>query len=248
MADDSPVALVTGAARRIGAATARALHDAGYRLIVHYRHSGEEARALAAQLNDRRHDSAIALAADLSSLSQIETLAREASGHWGRLDALVNNASSFYPTPVGETTEAQWDDLMASNLKAPYFLSQALAPALRATGGAIVSITDIHAQRPLRHHPVYCAAKAGNAMLTRSLARELAPDVRVNGVAPGAILWPEQDAELNENNKASILERVPLKRAGEPEDIARTVLFLLKDSPYITGQIITVDGGRSARE
>jgi len=245
MTDDSPVALITGAARRIGAQIARHLHNDGYRVLVHYRGSEADALALVDQLNQNCPDSALALQADLADLGQIARLAEAATGHWGRLDALINNASSFYPTPLGQATETDWDDLIGSNLKAPFFLCQALAPALTASRGTIVNIADIHGQRPLKGHPIYCAAKAGNIMLTESLARELAPDVRVNGVAPGAIMWPEQAAELNPDKQQAILGRIPLERSGEAMDIARAVAFLLNQAPYITGQIIAVDGGRS---
>lgn len=245
MPDNSPVVLITGAARRIGAQIARHLHASGYRVLVHYRASQADALALVTQLNQKRPDSAQALQADLADLAQIERLAQAASEQWSQLDALINNASSFYPTPLGQATEADWDDLIGSNLKAPFFLCQALAPALTASRGAIVNIADIHGQRPLKGHPIYCAAKAGNIMLTQSLARELAPDVRVNGVAPGAIMWPEQAAELNPDKQQAILDRIPLERSGEAMDIARAVAFLLDQAPYITGQIIGVDGGRS---
>lgn len=245
MANDSPVALITGAARRIGAHIARHLHSDGYRVLVHYRSSEADALALVDQLNQSRPDSALALQADLADLAQIEHLAQAASEQWGQLDALINNASSFYPTPLGRATEADWDDLIGSNLKAPFFLCQALAPALTASRGAIINIADIHGQRPLKQHPIYCAAKAGNIMLTQSLARELAPKVRVNGIAPGAIMWPEQAAGLNPDKQEAILDKVPLKRPGEALDIAQTVAFLLRQAPYVTGQIIAVDGGRS---
>ena len=244
MTTDAPVALLTGAARRIGAVTAKTLHASGYRVIIHYRGSKQEAEALTHELNALRPDSAVALQADLSQLKDVQRLAGDALKQWGRMDALINNASSFYPTPVGEATEDQWNDLMNSNLKAPFFLAQALADALKKTEGAI-TMADIHAERPLKTHTIYCAAKAGNVMLTKSLAREFAPKVRVNGIAPGAILWPEQEAELDDDGKATILDRVPLNRPGDPQDIADTILFLLTRAPYITGQIIAVDGGRS---
>ena len=237
------IVLLTGGARRIGAAIARTLHRAGMNLALHYRSSGEEAAALRDELNRRRADSVILLQADLRDTASLPALVEQTIARWGRLDALINNASSFYPTPLGRTTEADWDDLLASNLKAPFFLSQAAAPPLRAMEGSIINLVDIYAQRPLENHPVYCAAKAGLAMLTRSLAWELGPAVRVNGIAPGAILWPEQ--EMSEATKAQLLSRIPLRRRGEPEDIASTVLFLLQDARYITGQIIAVDGGRS---
>lgn len=235
--------LVTGGGKRIGATIARALHAADANVAIHYRSSAAEAKQLCADLNRQRDNSSIALQADLNQLGAIETMIAELVGTCGRLDALVNNASSFYPTPLGSITEAQWDDLIGSNLKAPLFLCQAALPHLRASRGSIVNLVDIHAQRPLRDHVVYGPAKAGLAMLTRSLARDLGPDIRVNGVAPGAILWP--DDEMSDKTKASIVKQVPLKRSGEPADVARTVLFLLRDAPYISGEIIAVDGGRS---
>lgn len=235
--------LVTGGGKRIGATIVRCLHGAGANVAIHYRSSGAEAQQLSAELNRQRDNSSIALQADLNQLGAIEAMIAELVGTCGRLDALVNNASSFYPTPLGSITEAQWDDLIGTNLKAPLFLCQAALPHLRANRGSIVNLVDIHAQRPLRDHTVYGPAKAGLAMLTRSLARDLGPDIRVNGVAPGAILWPDDD--LSDKTKASIVKQVPLKRSGEPADIARTVLFLLRDAPYITGEIIAVDGGRS---
>jgi pteridine reductase len=235
--------LVTGGGKRIGATIVRCLHGAGANVAIHYHSSGAEAQQLSAELNRQRDNSSIALQADLNQLGAIEAMIAELVATCGRLDALVNNASSFYPTPLGSITEAQWDDLIGTNLKAPLFLCQAALPHLRANRGSIVNLVDIHAQRPLRDHTVYGPAKAGLAMLTRSLARDLGPDIRVNGVAPGAILWPDDD--LSDKTKASIVKQVPLKRSGEPADIARTVLFLLRDAPYITGEIIAVDGGRS---
>ncbi len=235
--------LLTGGARRIGAVIARALHRAGMNLALHYRSSTVEAAALRDELNRRRADSVILLQAELRDTASLPALVEQTIDKWGRLDALINNASSFYPTPLGQTTEADWDELLAGNLKAPFFLSQAAAPYLQAVEGCIINLVDIYAERPLAHHPVYCAAKAGLRMLTRSLALELGPVVRVNGIAPGAILWPEQG--MSETTKTQLLSRIPLRRQGEPEDIARTVLFLLQDAPYITGQIIAVDGGRS---
>ena len=236
-------ALITGGARRIGAEVARTLHDAGMNIIIHYRHSSADAQALADELNALREASATTLALDLDDMSGLGHLAESATAAWGRLDVLINNASTFYPTPVGSITEADWDALFNSNLKAPLFLSQALAPALQESGGCIINMCDVHAFRPMREHPVYCAAKAGLAMLTQSLARELGPDVRVNGIAPGAVMWPEN--EMNEDTKQLILDRTALKRAGVPTDIARAILFLVRDAGYITGHIIPVDGGRS---
>jgi pteridine reductase len=241
---DGRWALVTGAAKRIGAVIATTLHDAGANVAIHYHRSASDAEQLAGDLNKRRPKSAFTVAADMLKVEAVEQMARavlERTG--GRLDVLVNNASTFYPTPLGTVTEEQWRDLMSSNLKAPLFLSQAALPALRAARGVIINIVDVHAQRPLRDHPVYGAAKAGLAMLTRSLAKDLGPDVRVNGVSPGAILWPDEG--MTDSLRAAIVKQTALKRTGEPQDIARTVLFLVRDAPYITGQIIAVDGGRS---
>ena len=238
-------ALITGAAKRIGAEISRILHAEGMNIAIHYRSSEQEAQQLADELNALRDDSAIILQADLLHVNELPSLVERAAQWKGQLRALINNASSFYPTPVGEITEAHWDDLMGSNLKAPLFLSQAATPWLKQSRGDIVNIVDIHAFRPMKSHPVYCAAKAGLAMLTQSLARELGPEVRVNGVAPGAILWPESGLETDPETQAMILERTALKRQGEPRDIAATVRFLIRDSDYITGQVIPVCGGRS---
>ena len=237
------IALVTGASRRIGAKIVRGLHAAGYRVLLHYHRSEDEARQLAKELNAERPGSILALRADLDDTAALGELVRRAIDAWGHLDALVNNASTFYPTPLGTVTESQWDDLLGSNLKAPFFLCQAAAPYLARRQGAIVNLVDIYAERPLKGYLAYSIAKAGLAALTRSLAVELAPDVRVNGVAPGAILWPEQ-ADGGQT-QADILARIPLARSGSPADIAGAVRFLLEDTPYITGQIIAVDGGRS---
>lgn len=241
--NNNPVALVTGAARRVGAEVVRTLHAAGHDCVVHYHHSAEHAHALQLELNAIREDSIELIQANLLDPDQYQPLVNKAREFKGRLDCLVNNASTFYPTPVGDITMQDWDDLVGSNLKAPLFLGQAAAAALRESGGCIVNIADIHAQRPLKEHTVYSIAKAGVIMLTRSLARELGPEVRVNAVAPGAILWPEND--MDELTKQRIVSRVALKRQGEPSDIATTILFLVRDAPYITGQVIAVDGGRS---
>jgi len=241
---DGRWALVTGAAKRIGAVIARTLHAAGANVAIHYNRSATEAEQLAAELLRRRAKSAFTVGADMRDIAAVERMAAhvlERTG--GRLDVLVNNASNFYPTPIGTITLEQWDDLFGSNLKAPLFLSQALVPALRAARGVIVNIVDVHSQRPLRDHPVYGPAKAGLAMLTRSLAKDLGPDVRVNGVSPGAILWPDEG--MSDGLRAAIIKQTALKRAGTPEDIAAAVLFLVRDAPYVTGQIIAVDGGRS---
>jgi len=237
------VVLVTGAARRIGAAIVTRLHENGARVAIHYRGSATEADALAGQLNASRSKSAAAFQADLLDIGCLAPLVDDVVDWGGRLDGLINNASTFYPTPVGSITEEHWIDLMGSNLKAPLFLSQAAAPHLRRSRGAIINLVDIHAQRPLRNHPVYGPAKAGLAMLTRALAKDLAPDIRVNGVSPGAILWPEEG--MSDSAQQSILRQVPLERPGNPADIAGCVLYLLRDATYVTGQIIAVDGGRS---
>jgi pteridine reductase len=237
------VILVTGAARRIGAAIVTCLHENGARVAIHYRGSARDAKDLAAQLNGLRADSAAVFQADLLETATLPVLVGDVVKWGGRLDGLVNNASSFYPTPIGDITEEQWNDLVGSNLKAPLFLSQAAASYLRDAKGAIVNIVDIHANRPLRHHTVYGSAKAGLVMLTRALAKDLAPHVRVNGVSPGAILWPEDG--MTESLQQSILRQIPLGRPGNPEDIAGCVLYLLRDADYVSGQIIAVDGGRS---
>ena len=240
---DGKVALITGAARRIGAAIASRLHDSGASVAIHYRGSADEAQSLADSLNGARSGSAAAFQADLLDLGQLQRLVADVLDWQGRLDVLINNASTFYPTPVGEITEEQWQDLMGSNLKVPLFLSQAVASALKDSEGTIVNLVDIHAQRPLKNHPVYGPAKAGLAMLTRSLAKDLAPEIRVNGVSPGAILWPQDG--MSDSVKQSIIDQVPLERPGDPDDIAGAVLYLVCDARYVTGQILAVDGGRS---
>ncbi len=237
--------LITGAARRLGAQMARSAHALGANVAVHYRRSSTEADALVATLNAERSGSALAVGADLIDLGSHAPLVEKVVAHFGGLNALINNASTFYPTAVGTITAENWDDLMGSNLKAPLFLSQAAAPHLARRKGCIINLIDIHASRPLGEHVVYCCAKAGLKMLTQSLAVELGPDVRVNGIAPGPIMWPENN--LSEGDKDDIVETTLLKRAGDPTDIARTALFFLADSPYVTGQIIAVDGGRSLR-
>lgn len=236
------VVFVTGAARRVGAAIARCLHADGASLVIHYHHSEREAIALKDDLERARPDSARLVSGALSAKTA-KRIVSEVIDAFGRLDALVNNASGFYPTPVLQVTETEWDDLTNSNLKAPFFLAQAAAPELRARGGAIVNLVDIHADRPLKNYPVYSIAKAGLAMMTRVLARELAPEVRVNGVAPGTILWPEHP--MDDTIKQQILARIPQRREGCPEDLAHAVRFFLRDAPYVSGQILAVDGGRS---
>ena len=246
---DSPTltgkwALITGAARRVGAEIATTLHAQGAGVAIHYRGSADQALTLVRQLNDRRPDSALAVQADLVQTSQLGALIETVTARSGRLDILINNASSFYPTPLATVTESQWADLIGTNLKAPLFLAQAALPHLKASRGVIINIVDIHAVRPLRDHTAYGAAKAGLAFLTRALARDLAPDIRVNGVAPGAILWP--DGGVSDSMRDTVLRQIPLKRVGEPADIAGCVLYLVRDASYVTGQIIAVEGCRSA--
>jgi pteridine reductase len=246
----TPVVLVTGAGRRVGAEIARALHAAGASVAIHYRSSAGEAAALAAELSAARQgegsESAAIFAADLLDIEALPQLVESVVARFGRLDALVNNASSFYATKVGAVDAAAWDDLVGSNFKAPLFLSQAAAPHLETSGGCIVNITDIHAERPLKGYPLYCAAKAGLLGLTRALALELGPRVRVNAVAPGPIEWPQGTSDFPPAERAAIIQHTLLKRVGSPADIARTVKFLVFDAPYVTGQVINVDGGRTA--
>lgn len=240
------VILITGGARRVGAAICRRLHAAGASLLVHYRSSAIEARALQVELDAQRADGVALLQADLLKVSNAAELVKGALKRFGRLDALINNASSFYPTPVGEISEKAWDDLVGTNLKAPLFLAQAAAAELRKNHGCIVNIVDIHAELPMRNHAVYTAAKGGLLALTRALARDLGPEVRVNGISPGTILWPEDDAWKDEVARQRVINQTVLKRIGEPDDIARAVEFLVAESPFITGQVLAVDGGRGA--
>lgn len=242
MTDSGPVALITGAAKRIGAAMATRLHSEGFRVIIHYGHSKDDAHTLTQKLNDIRPESATCLQANLCDSEDVKALSEKAVNVWGQLDVLVNNASSFYPTPIGSISEEDWLSLVGSNVKAPLFLSQALAPALRKAKGCIVNMVDMHIDRPLPKHSVYLLAKSGLASLTQSLAIDLAPDIRVNGIGPGAILWPER--EMEDDEKEKLLSSIPLGELGKPEDIAETLSFLISAS-YVTGQIIFVDGGRS---
>lgn len=241
-ANTAPVALVTGAARRIGAAIARRLHEAGYAVAIHHRGAADAARVLATELERARPHSTLLLHAELAEFDRLPELVAHCVGRFGRLDALVNNASTFTPTPLGTATPAQWDALFASNARAPFFLSQAAAPHLAAARGAIVNLTDLYAERPLRAHTVYSMAKAALAMMTRSLALELGPDVRVNAVAPGAILWPEDRGDTAAQQ--AMLARTPLGRTGTPEEVAEAVRWLLQDARYCTGQVLHLDGGR----
>jgi len=239
------VVLITGGAKRVGAAICRRLHAAGADLMVHYRSSVDEARALQDELNAQRADSVALVRADLLRAGAAATLVADTVERFGGIDVLVNNASSFYSTPVGEITEQAWDDLVGTNLKAPLFLSQASAPHLRRRQGCIVNVIDIHAERPLKNYLVYNAAKGGLLALTRSLARELGPEVRVNGVSPGAIMWPEDDEWQDEVARQRIVNSSLLKRVGDPDDIARAVAFFVHEAPYVTGQVLAVDGGRN---
>ena len=243
MPDSKPVALITGAAKRVGAAIARSLHSAGYDVVLHHRQSASEASGLQAELERERPGSTLVLQAELSHFDRLPELVAQAIGRFGRLDALVNNASAFYPTPIGVVTPAMWDDLFAANARAPFFLAQAALPHLKASRGAIVNLVDIYAEKPLKNHTVYVMAKAALAMMTLSLARELGPEIRVNGVAPGAVLWPEQGK--SELDKAALMETTALQRIGSPEEVAEAVRWLLMDARYTTGQIIRVDGGRA---
>ncbi|HXZ59385.1 MAG TPA: pteridine reductase [Steroidobacteraceae bacterium] len=236
-------ALVTGAARRVGAAIVRVLHGAGANVVVHYRSSVEDAQRLAAELNGARAGSVRLAEGELLDVTQHAALIAGAVQAFGGLDILVNNASTFYPTPVGDITETEWDDLLGTNLKAPLFLAQAAAPALHERKGLIINLADIHGMRPLRRYPVYSVAKAGVIMLTLSLARELGPHVRVNAIAPGPVMWPE-DA-VDPALQAKILQRTALKRPGSAVDVARACLFFAAEAPYVTGQVLAVDGGRS---
>jgi pteridine reductase len=238
-------ALITGGARRVGAEIARTLHGHGMNLVIHYRGSRDDAHALKTELEKQRTMSVALVQADLLDTARLPGMVDEAAAAFGRLDALVNNASSFYPTPVGTATEQQWNDLVGTNLKAPFFIAQAAWPHLKKTHGCIINIADIHADRPIKRYPVYSAAKAGLVMLTKSLARELAPEVRVNAIAPGTIMWPEGEAEVSEAQKQEMLARIPLRRSGSPDDIARTALFLIRDATYVNGQVIAVCGGRT---
>ncbi|MBT2117440.1 pteridine reductase [Dyella sp. LX-66] len=240
---DRPVALITGGVKRVGAQIARTLHAAGYDLVLHFRSSANEAAALVAELEKQRAGSTLAIQGELADLDRLPAMIEQALQHYGRLDALVNNASAFFPTAVGSATTAQWNELFASNAQAPFFLAQAATPALRETHGAIVNLVDVYAERPLANHPIYCMAKAALAAMTRSLALDLGPDIRVNGIAPGAVMWPSDGKPYDDQQ--AMLARTPLQRAGSPQDVAGAVLWLLRDAPFVTGQIIRIDGGRS---
>lgn len=239
---ENTTALITGGARRIGAEITRGLHGAGMNVVIHYRSSKDEATALQKELNKARNGSAHLLQADLLALGTLQGLCEQAHGVWGRLDALINNASAFYPTPVNEATEADWNEIVGVNLKVPFFLAQCAIPYLREVRGTIINIADIHAERPLKDYVLYSTAKAGLIMLTKALAKELAPDIRVNGISPGAFMWPEG---MSEAAKTQIVSRTLLKRQGRPSELASAVVFLIRDADYITGQVITIDGGQT---
>lgn len=238
------VALITGGAQRIGATLARSLHAEGMRLVIHYLSSEARAHALQRELHEARPDSVMLVRGDLANGERLaKNLVYETVEAFGRLDVLINNAARFYATPLTAATEAQWDEILDTNLKAPFFLAQAALPHLRKTGGVIINVADIYGERPLPNFPIYSIAKAGVLMLTKALAREVAPEVRANGIAPGVILWPE--GGLDEMSKQRIISRTPLKRSGDPADIARAALYLIRDAGYVTGQVLIVDGGRS---
>ena len=240
---DGRVALITGGARRLGAAIARRLHGAGARVAIHYRSSARDATALVAEFESMRAGSACAVAGDLLDTDAIPAIVADVTKSFGRLDVLVNNASSFYATPLGSITAQQFDDLVGTNLRAPLLLAQAAAPALRESRGLILNMADIHGQRPLRDHSVYSAAKAGLIMLTRSLARELGPEVRVNAIAPGPVLWPERG--MSPDLQAEIVSKTALRRGGTPDDVAAAAYYFVAEAPYVTGQVLAIDGGRS---
>ncbi len=239
------VILITGGAKRVGASICRLLHKSGANLMIHYRSSINEARAIQAELNLQRPNSVAIIYGDLLNLSILPSLVKETVNQFGHLDVLINNASSYYPTEIGEINDTQWHDLVGSNLKAPLFLSQAAAAELKKQSGCIINITDMHVERPKKGYIVYSVAKAGLVTLTKSLAHELSPDVRVNAVAPGPVMWPEDNPQFDEVYRQRVISQTLLKRIGEPDDVAKAVKFLIQDAPFITGQVIAVDGGRS---
>ncbi len=239
------VILITGGAKRVGAAICRLLHANGAQLMIHYRSSTSEARALQAELNLKRPNSVAIIQGDLLNLAVLPSMVQETTNHFGKLDVLINNASSYYATEIGEIEDDQWEDLVGSNLKAPLFLSQAAAPELRKQHGCIINITDMHVERPKKGYIVYSVAKAGLVTLTKSLAHELSPEVRVNAVAPGPVMWPEDNPQFDELYRQRVISQTLLKRIGEPDDVAKAVKFLIQDAPFITGLVIAVDGGRS---
>lgn len=244
---ETKVAFITGASRRIGAVIARHLHAAGMNIVLHYHQSQEESVNLCEELNTLRLESCVRISADLSIITALPDLIEKSQQIWGRLDILVNNASRFYPTKLESADETAWDDLLTNNLKAPFFLSKAAAPYLKKTQGCIINIADIHGGRPMRDYSIYCISKAGLLMLTKSLAKELAPDIRVNAISPGPVIWPELNNEISAERKQDLIERTALKRVATPLDIAKAVLFYSTQADSITGQVLTIDGGRSLR-
>jgi pteridine reductase len=245
MTKSSKVVLITGAARRLGAEIAHILHEVGFNVVLHYHRSQEEAERLCALFNEKRPHSAITLQADLSDTKQLNHLVKQAAEEWGHLDVLINNASRFYKTPIDQVTEEIWNDLFNSNLKAPFFLCQAAQKYLQERKGCIINLADVHGERPMRDYGVYCISKAGLIMLTKTLAKELGPTIRVNAVSPGTVMLPEGENTLTKIQKEKILNRVSLRRHGTPKDIAKAVLYLVVDADYVTGTVLTVDGGRS---
>ncbi|PKM02790.1 MAG: pteridine reductase [Gammaproteobacteria bacterium HGW-Gammaproteobacteria-6] len=241
----APVVLITGAAHRLGARTAEVLHARGWNVVIHYRSRADQAAELVEKLNRERSDSATSIQADLTDMEQVARLAKTACQHWERLDGLVNNASVFYPRTTEDSGEDDWNAIMGANLKAPFFLLKHCLPELKKNNGAVINLIDIYSEKPLNDHPLYCASKAGLAALTRSWAKDHAPEIRVNGVSPGAILWPEGDAAIDPTYQQAILDKTPLARTGNPDDIAGAIAYLLCDAPFVTGQILSVDGGRS---
>lgn len=242
---NSKVVLITGAGKRVGAVIAQHCHQLGMRVAIHYRESAQQASNLCDRFNQQRQDSSIAVGADLRETEKLEGLITAVIKKWGRLDVLINNASSFYTVPLAKVTPLTWEDIIGSNLKAPFFLSQSAAPYLKQHKGCIINLVDIQAQRPLKNYSVYCIAKAGLVMLTKSLAKELGPDIRVNAIAPGIVLWPDDETEFNKALRETIVTRNALKRAGTPQDIANAAVFLIDHADFITGQVIAIDGGRS---
>ena len=234
--------LITGAAKNIGATIAKELHSSGMKIIIHYNHSQKEATKLVNELNDLRENSAIKIQADLKKKECYSMLIKTALDFTGKIDVLINNASAFYPTPLNDINEKNWNELININLKAPLFISKLAAESLKENNGCIINITDIHASNPLINHAIYCISKAGLIILTKSLAKELAPNIRVNAISPGAITWPDG---MDSKTKENIINQTVLKKMGNAEDIAKTVIFLIEDASYITGQILNVDGGKT---
>ena len=245
LSDRNKVVLITGGAKRVGAAICRSLHAEGYTMMIHYKSSLQEAQSLKAELNLHRPNSVAIVQGDLLDIASIPNLVAATVNTFGRLDVLINNASTYYASELGEIDESKWHDLVGSNLKAPIFLSQAAASELRKNYGCIVNITDMHVERPKKGYIIYSVAKAGLVTLTKSLAHELSPEVRVNAVAPGPVQWPDSNPQFDEVYRQRVINQTLLKRVGEAEDVAKAVKFLIADAPFITGHVLAVDGGRS---